>query len=67
MVTLLGILVVVGIISTYRIYKSCKEQDIPFNPPGVSFMAYLGFLFGIICPAIFALLTFAYLIIKYLP
>jgi len=67
MLTLLGILVVIGIISTYRIYKSCKEQDIPFNPLDVGIMEYFGFLFGIICPAAFALLTFAYLIIKHLP
>jgi hypothetical protein len=67
MITLLGILVVIGIISTYRIYKSCKKQDIPFNPLDVSFMAYLGFLFGIIFPCLYVLSTFIYLIIKYLP
>jgi hypothetical protein len=67
MLTLLGILVVIGIISTYRIYKSCKEQDIPFNPLDVGIMEYLGFLFGIIFPAIFAIIGLIFLIIKYLP
>jgi len=62
MITLLGILVVMGIISTYRIYKSCKKQDIPFNP-----LEWFGFLFGILFPFIFAIVTLFYLIVKYLP
>jgi hypothetical protein len=67
MITLLGILVAIGIISTYRINKSCKKQNIPFNPPYVGIMEYFGFLFGIIFPAIFAILGIIYLIVKYLP
>lgn len=67
MITLLGILVVIGIISTYRIYKSCKKQDIPFNPLDGSIIEWFGFLFGILFPFIFALVGLIYLIVTYLP
>jgi len=67
MITLLGILVVIGIISTYRIYKSCKKQDIPFNPLDGSLIEWLGFGFGVLFPFIWALAGLIYLIVKYLP
>jgi hypothetical protein len=67
MITLLGILVVIGIISTYRIYKSCKKQDISFNPLDGSLIEYLGFVFGVLFPGLYVLSTFIYLIVKYLP
>ena len=67
MITLLGILVVMGIISTYRIYKSCKKQDIPFNPLDGSIIEWFGFFIGILFPFIFAIVTLFYLIVKYLP
>ena len=67
MITLLGMLVVIGIISTYRINKSCKEQNIPFNPHNGSLAAWLGFCFGIVLPSIFAISGIIFLIVRYLP
>jgi hypothetical protein len=67
MLTLLGILGVIGIISTYRINKSCKEQNRKFNPLDGSLWEWLGFLFGIVFPSIFAISGIIFLIVKYLP
>lgn len=66
MLTLSGIIVVIGIISTCRLYKSCKKQNIPFNPLAGSIMDSMGFYLGIVIPFIVGLSTLMYLIVKYL-
>jgi hypothetical protein len=46
MITISILLILWGIISTYKINKICKEQDEPFNPYEGGYINAIGFVFG---------------------
>ena len=63
MITLFIISLLIAIISTVRIGKTCKEEEIQFNPLEGSLLEWIGFLFG----WVFAIIFFIGFSIKYLP
>jgi hypothetical protein len=63
MITIFIISLLIAIISTVRIEKTCREEGIQFNPLQGSLLEWLGFFWG----WVFAIYFFIeYSIIKYL-
>ena len=63
MYTVLTILALWGLISTYRIYKTCKKQKENFDPAEGTLLDLTGFCFGWAAIA----LSVCGLIVEYLP
>lgn len=47
MITLSLIILIWGVISTYRIYKECKTKNKSFNPFEKSLIDYMGFIIAL--------------------
>jgi hypothetical protein len=63
MITLLTLTLLWGLISTYRLHKECKKNNISFNPLEKTFLDFLGFIFS------FAILItlIIYLCVNFMP
>lgn len=63
MITLTVLVIVWGVISTFRIQRVCKEQKIRFNPYKASIPDYLGFCI----PLLYVMVCIVCCCIFYLP
>lgn len=63
MITLTGILIVLGIIAGIRINKKCRSLKIPFDLDKGNFLEFITFIYGFAA----ALVATIKLIVTYLP
>jgi hypothetical protein len=67
MITLSTLILLYGIISTYRTYRKCKKENTPFDPfKAHSFLEFLGVIVFFVS-SILMIGFIAALMIKYLP
>jgi hypothetical protein len=66
MITLTILFLIWGIVSYYRINKTCKELDIDFDPFMGTFFDYLGLIVGTSVLVLFIIIISAVIVI-YLP
>jgi hypothetical protein len=63
MITLSILIILWGIISTYKIHRICKNNDESFNPYEGGIFYYLGFIIGLAVLVVWTI----YLSITFLP